>query len=167
MNRLRILLHQATVVFFGVTFGLAGSHTVADAVVVPCGATLVLSTTLSADLTCSGTALRVGAPGIAVNLNGHKLLGNGTGSGVDNSAGYDGVTISNGIIDHFENGVLLSNASNNTLTKLTVRNNGVGIKLWLNNVANTISANIVTRNLRQGIYVGCDPAAFGGTAAGC
>jgi parallel beta-helix repeat protein len=162
-----MLLHQTTVLSAGAALALAGLHTGAAAAGPSCGATLAGPTTLTADLHCSGTALVIGAPGITVNLAGHKLIGDGTGNGVDNSGGHDSVTISNGIIDHFENGVLLTNAAMNTLTRLTVRNNGVGIKLWLNDVSNTISMNTITNNLYQGIYVGCDPAAFTGAAADC
>jgi hypothetical protein len=141
---------------------------------VQCGDTLTTNTTLTADLGCSGTALKIGAPKLTLNLGGHTLRGDGTGVGVDNSGGHDEVTIQGGTIQGFAVGVLLSNASNNPLTRLTVRKNvatqgagGVGISLWLDDIANTIPLDLIEDNEGHGTHLVCDPAAFHGTGLDC
>ena len=150
----------------------AGSPARASAV--SCGDTLTAHTQLDSDLVCSGTALIIGADGITVDLKGHSLTGNGTGIGIDNTAGYDYVTIKNGVIEGFGYGVFLTNASYNELKHLTVRQSvnstgveGAGILLWLANDHNKISHNKIYDNERHGLYLGCNPYAFSGNFSDC
>ncbi len=162
MKKLAVLM---VAVAMGAFIPLGGGPALASHV--SCGATLTVDTTLDSDLTCTGTALIIGADGITLDLKDHTLKGNGTGIGVDNTGGKDNVTIKQGVIDHFAYGVFLMNASHNTLTHLTVQNNvnttgveGTGILLWLANDSNTISKNKIKDNARQGMYLGCNPFAF-------
>jgi hypothetical protein len=83
----------------------------AAAQVVGCGAVLTTDTTLTADVTgCQGSGLVIGAPGITVDLGGHTVGGlAGQGGdpgqvGIDDSGGFDDVTIRNGSVTHFEHG---------------------------------------------------------------
>lgn len=46
-----------------------------------CGDTLTADTTLTADLTCAGDALRL-APGVTLDLAGHRVSGDGSGVGI-------------------------------------------------------------------------------------
>lgn len=76
-----------------------------------CGAVLTQDTTLTTDLLdCPENGLVIGAPGITVDLGGHTvaapdtLTGDPNGVGIDNSAGYDGVTIRNGTVNYFRRG---------------------------------------------------------------
>jgi len=101
----------------GLTLVVAGAQQV---LAVSCGDVLTEDTTLDGDLSCSGTALVIGSDDITVDLNGHVLSGDGTGMGVDNSGGYDGVTIENGTIQDFEEGVLAQGADDLTLQGLAV-----------------------------------------------
>ena len=86
-----------------------------------CGDTLVVNTTLTANLNCSaynGTALHMGANDIVLNLNGKTIIGQ---AGADddygvNTNGYDRTTIRNGKINHFSIGVYV-NESNRTLVQ--------------------------------------------------
>jgi len=55
---------------------LAGAETP-----VSCGSTLTSNTVLGHDLHCSGAGLRL-APGVTLDLGGHRLTGNGTGTAV-------------------------------------------------------------------------------------
>ena len=73
-----------------------------QALALSCGDTLTSDTTLTANLACSGTALVVGADGITIDLNGYTISGDGTGLGIDNTGGYDNVTIKNGTITGFQ-----------------------------------------------------------------
>jgi hypothetical protein len=100
----------------GVTFAaalglaLSGFSGVAAAQDIGCGAVLAADTTLTADVTeCPGTGLVIGAPGITVDLGGHTVSGGFPGGapdqvGIDDSAGFDGVTIRNGAVHNFERG---------------------------------------------------------------
>src|SRR5512138_2496115 len=70
-----------------------------------CGTTLTASVRLSADLECrGGTALYVGADGITIDLGGHYLKGDGTGTGIAGagSTRYRDVAVTGGIITNFE-----------------------------------------------------------------
>jgi hypothetical protein len=90
---------------------------------VSCGDTIIANTTLHADLVnCSGNGLVIGADRITLNLNGHTITGSLNGAaGIDNSAGHDGVTIKNGAVRNFTNGVvLLEHATGNHVRHLTL-----------------------------------------------
>jgi hypothetical protein len=76
-----------------------------------CGDTVTQDTTLTADLLdCPGDGLIVGAPGITIDLGGHTVAGPDTFTGdpdavgIDNSAGYERVTIRNGTVNYFGRG---------------------------------------------------------------
>ncbi len=73
-----------------------------------CGDNLGASTTLHESLDCSGgDGLIIGANGVIVDLGGFVLKGDTTAGkiGVDNP-GFDGVTIKNGVIQGFDQGVV-------------------------------------------------------------
>jgi Right handed beta helix region/Periplasmic copper-binding protein (NosD) len=77
---------------------------------VSCGLVLTQSVKLTADLTgCTGNGLIIGADGVTVDLNGHTLAGNGTGSfdGVVDEDNHARVTVKNGRIENFGGAVLL------------------------------------------------------------
>jgi large repetitive protein len=83
---------------------------------VQCGQTLTHSVKLANDLTnCPGDGLVIGASGITVDLNGHTIDGVATqiddcdvrplgAAGVQNSGGYDSITVRNGTLQQFANG---------------------------------------------------------------
>ena len=99
---------------------------------VDCGDTLTKSMQLDSELFCDGDGVVIGAPNITLDLNGHGMigdpgqlacgpgLGNGPDYGVDNTGGYDGVTIKNGYVQQFEEGVELSNAADNIVQDVRV-----------------------------------------------
>jgi parallel beta-helix repeat protein len=90
----------------------AGGASISRATVA-CGATITSSTTLTSDLSCSGTdGIDIGAAGVTLNLNGHSISGNGTSSthGVD-VAGKKSVTVKNGYITGFPAGVFFESGS--------------------------------------------------------
>ena len=76
-----------------------------------CGATVKHNVTLTGDMDCSASAssgIVIGKAGITINLNGHTLTGPNDGSyyGIDNSSGYDKVTVENGTVKNYEYDVL-------------------------------------------------------------
>jgi len=91
----------------------------ASAAHLSCGDTITTDTTLDADLICAGTpGLIIGAAGITIDLNGFTISGtacgfchgirNGDFSATANPSptfGFDDVTIKNGVIVGFEQGI--------------------------------------------------------------
>lgn len=70
-----------------------------------CGSTITASVTLTADMNCiAGDGIVIGRDGLVVNLNGFKILGTSTGSGISVSS-HNTVTIENGVISGFDFGV--------------------------------------------------------------
>jgi hypothetical protein len=81
------------VIVASLTLGFASDAYASKAVHASCGQTITADTTLDSDLTkCTGPAIRIGADDITLDLNGHTITGKGKGVGVNNTAGYDGVT---------------------------------------------------------------------------
>lgn len=127
--------------------GMVGSPAALGATA-SCGETLTANTLLETDLLCSGTALRVGADGITIDLNGHLVLGDGTGVGIDNGGfsgpGHDGVAIRNGLIVGFPLGVRVTAASANHLVNLRVSDSErSGIVLFRGAHDNLVERNTV------------------------
>jgi parallel beta-helix repeat protein len=109
---------------------------------VTCGQTLTHSVRLANDLTnCPGDGLVIGASGITVDLNGHTIDGVATqiedcdvppfgSAGIQNSGGYDGLTVKDGALQQFFSGF---NAGSGTeamadsrLVNLVARDNRFG-----------------------------------------
>ncbi|HYI21308.1 MAG TPA: right-handed parallel beta-helix repeat-containing protein [Candidatus Limnocylindrales bacterium] len=90
-----------------------------------CGDSLTTSTTLTADLDCSGyngTALYMGHNGVVLNLNGHTIwgyTGDDSNSGVDTD-GYDNTKVTNGTIANFGYGVYMVQSGSTKLTQLDI-----------------------------------------------
>jgi hypothetical protein len=106
---------------------------------IKCGAILMSSTTLSADLSCpsltdSGAALIVVGSGVELNLNGHSVSGGGKGAGIF-VAGADDVTVRDGEVRGFAVGVMVTSgqpgdlAYSPQLTGLRLTGNGIGAYL--------------------------------------
>src|SRR5687768_3568322 len=103
---------------FVALIALFGAVTPAQAAAMPqCGDTLRQSVKLTADLECPGTAgLIVGANGVTINLNGHKLSGSPAISMTD----VDGTTIRNGTVAAIN--IVADNATNTRFVDATVGN---------------------------------------------
>ncbi len=104
------------------------------ALALSCGDTVTANTTLTGNLSCSGTALVIGADSIVIDLGGYTLSGDGTGSGVFDGSGHSGFTIRNGRIANFKFGVYLVGPATGvvfrTVEDLRIRNNtDAGIRL--------------------------------------
>ena len=135
-----------------------------------CGDTVTQDTTLTADLLdCPGDGLVIGAPGITVDLGGHTvaapetLTGDPGGVGIDNSAGYDDVTIRNGRVGFFyHGGIHLVGADRNRVEGVTLDLfHDFGILLE-GGSGNRFTGNSVTRPGPVGIGVYGTPRASRG-----
>ncbi|MGB9120552.1 MAG: right-handed parallel beta-helix repeat-containing protein [Candidatus Angelobacter sp.] len=111
---------------------------------VQCGDIIQTDLTLTSNLNCAGTALRVFGPNITIDLNGHNITGDGTGDGI--LIPVTGVTLKGkGRISNFETGVHLATADNIVIYDLTIENNLTGI-----NVARGGGIRIFDNTIRGG-----------------
>jgi len=109
-----------------VTAGSALSATAA-APTLKCGDKVTADLVLRKDLTCTGTALHLVIPmngTLKVDLNGHRLKGNGTGTGLETKlfASSGTVVVTNGTITGFAEALVGPAQSSAGLMALTARN---------------------------------------------
>ncbi len=113
--------HWVVLVLLATAAMLGATTTTASAAGPTFGDTLTANTKLDGNLSGSGTGLIVGADGITIDLGGYTLTQTaGAGWGIDNTGGYDDVTIRNGSIVGFDEGVRAIGADGLTLRDLTI-----------------------------------------------
>jgi len=87
---------------------------------VSCGSTITTDTTLDSDLSCSGTAIAIGADNVVLDCQGHKITGVGTGFGIQ-AQSRQNIIIQNCVVQNFAVGIsfvstnqsqLINNAAN-------------------------------------------------------
>ena len=77
-----------------------------------CGQTVTTSAVLTQSLNCTGSGVIVGASGITIDLKGFTIRANfATGYGIDDTGGFDNVTVKNGVLRNFEEGILAWNGA--------------------------------------------------------
>jgi parallel beta-helix repeat protein len=113
---------------------LAFGASQASASHVSCGDEITADTTLDSDLVdCPNNGVVIGADGVTLDLNGHRIDGDGTefagcgknelcDIGVAND-GHDGVTVKGGTVTEFGLGLLVGRAKRNRLRDLSVIEN--------------------------------------------
>lgn len=117
-----------------------------------CGDEVTESVSLTHDLIdCPGDGLVVRANGITIDLAGHTIDGDGAGAGVRVPPGLGDVTITNGTITEFSEGVTLDSTTGNTVSRLNVNATNRGINL-ANASGSLIEKNAVTTSV-DGIRV--------------
>jgi parallel beta-helix repeat protein len=143
---------------------------------VSCGDVITEDTKLNKDLNCSGDGLEIDADDVTLDLNGHFIKGDGSGTGVLVD-GQSGVKIKNGTVkefaigifltgtddstvkqvdarDHGAYGIFLTGSDNNTIERNKTKGNGnVGINVQSDSDDNTIDANTASRIDGDGIVV--------------
>jgi len=137
--------------------------------VATCAQVVTTDAFLTGDLTCPGkSGIVVGAPGITIDLNGHTLRGDrSTGTfGIDDDAGFAGVTIRNGTVRNFFDGVHTSNGANSVkifdLVASATTESGIGV----NGASASVSASTATGNADGMVLVGDSARIQGSTASG-
>ncbi|MBO2454390.1 right-handed parallel beta-helix repeat-containing protein [Actinomadura barringtoniae] len=103
--------------------------TSAQATTVTCGQVVTADLRLTADLTCSGTALSIGASGVTVDLNGHTITGDGSGrgiaiEGVRPNPSLSNTTVRNGTISDFESAIGMVDTQDVRLSRLNLKATG-------------------------------------------
>ncbi len=132
----------------------------AQATHVGCGDTIFVDTTLDSDLTCSGTALTIGADGITLDLNGHTITGSSTPCAPcppeDGIAvvGRTGVTVGGGTVTGFVFGVRLVGSDSNVIRGIVVTNNIFnGISLFADSDNNQVKDCALSNNGAFGVII--------------
>jgi len=113
---------------------------------------------LTSDITTSGDCFIITADGITLHGDGHKIIGDGTGIGVD-VISSTGVTVQNLDVSNFNFGIYLHSSNGNTITNNIITN----IVTYALNLAgssnNLISSNFLS-NSQNGLHA--DPASSNG-----
>jgi parallel beta-helix repeat protein len=136
---------------FAVWTSVAGAAP-AEAAAVACGDVITQDTTLTQDLTnCTDDGLVVAAPNVTLDLGGHTVAGWGNGAGIRIKA--DNVTVRNGRVTDFFEGVfaegsMYTSIAGGTVSNLTLRRDGISL---LNAYGWTIDGNDIAWG-RDGIY---------------
>ncbi|MBI4139715.1 Ig-like domain repeat protein, partial [Candidatus Woesearchaeota archaeon] len=104
------------------------------------------STTLTNNLLSNGTCLTIGAPNIIIDGSGYSITGDGRGIGIDNSDGYDNITITNIKVNNYATGINIKDSEKSRITSVIINNsfeNSQGISVTSSNNS-TISNSIIT-----------------------
>lgn len=137
----------------GATTGVAHAATS-----VGCGQTISANTTLTADVgPCDGDGIVVGADGITLNLNGHRVFGT---PDPDDNVGIrlfrrTGVTVTGGDVSQFGAGVAIQGGSDNVVRRVRAHDNvgfidgsgdfGDGVAIF-NSIDNLVSDSTIAHN---------------------
>jgi hypothetical protein len=120
-----------------------------------CGSTVTHNVTLSADMSCAASnGISVGKSGITINLNGHAITGPTSGNyyGVYDS-GYARVTIENGTVQNFYDGVHVEYSSQSKILKIKAHGaQEAGIAYWYS-LDGSIDHSGASHNADEGIYL--------------
>ena len=171
-RRREALAAAATIAFATILALGAGPAAARTADTLHCGDTVTHSVRLTADIRdCPGTGLSVGADGITIDLAGHTIDGVAPTAadcgrlpfdhtGIDDRGGFDRITVRDGTIREFDDGVG-GGFGHSRMTNLRLRANPGGIDIGSGDVnddldANTVDANVVDDDgaacgLRHGI----------------
>ena len=151
LGRFRKLAAPGVGVLLGV--GLNPVPAGAAPVVLTCGAVVTTDVVLGADIgPCHNHGIVVGADNITVDLNGHRIFGEGGTVVVHQASGvfsdnHTGVVVTNGTIHDFYHGVRIRRGDHNLVTKITARDNQGGNGIVLETTAdNVASFNTIFRN---------------------
>jgi hypothetical protein len=112
----------------GVVVAVMLPTTSASAATLRCGDTIIANVVLTRNLNCSGDGLVLGADGLTIDLNGYTLSGSGGGTGIGaGGSGRRGISVLNGTIRNFDNGITnISGGSSLTGLKVVGNNYGAG-----------------------------------------
>ena len=116
--RLPLLGFVSFVLTTGLAFSSIGS---VQADSVDCGDEILLDTKLESNLYCEFTALSIGASGVTLDLNGFTIKGGAVDHGIF-GAGYTDITIQNGAIFGFMEGIGLYDVKNVLIKQITFAN---------------------------------------------
>jgi hypothetical protein len=137
------------------TLIVAPAGTAADGGI-SCGTTVTVDTILAENLVrCPGDGLVVAGDGVTLDLAGHTVGGLGAGSGITVTGAN--VTVRNGVVMHFQQGVNVARSGNQaTLTQLALKQNGTGLEVGpdlTGPTQGTVSDSELTANDLDGVFL--------------
>jgi len=102
------------------TVTLGSSAWAATTPITACNQTVTTNAALTHDLSCTGDGIVIGAGGITIDLKGFTVQGDrGSGDyGIDDSGGWDNLTIKNGVLRNFDPGMYAAPADKVTVNAL-------------------------------------------------
>ncbi|MEA2505635.1 MAG: hypothetical protein QOH48_253 [Actinomycetota bacterium] len=130
-----------------------------------CGQVITVDTTLHQDLLgCPNEGLVIGADNIRLNLNGHTVGGNGQlisncpdgascDVGIDDTAGYTGVTIERGIVRGFDVAISASSANGSRVKHISFKSESSFGMLFGNATRFRLDHNVSLPGVISGIVV--------------
>ena len=149
MKRLLTLVAVSMLAILGIPAGAGAANGLT------CGTTVTGDITLTHDLVgCAHDGLIAGAPGITIDLGGYTISGATGNAGVRIPAfsGVNAVTITNGTITGFADGVRADFTDGNHISRLTVTGNTRGINFAF--VTDTVvEKNTITDSVLDGVKV--------------
>lgn len=157
-------------VTIGVLVLLSASEAHASTPITSCGQTVTTDAVLTQDLVCTADGIVVGASKITIDLNGHSIRGDhGSGDyGVDDTAGYDEVTVENGVVRNFDLGIWTAGDLITVSHVVTSGNQSSGI--YMTGASARVVSSTASGNAQTGIDVtGASATIVSSTAAanGC
>jgi hypothetical protein len=121
-----------------------------------CGQLLTTNAYLIGDMYCPGSAgVVVRASGITIDLRGFTLLGDrSTGNyGIDDSGGYDHVTVKNGVVRNFGIGVAANSDAQQINVTGVLANGNVNDGIYVAGLGSRIQSTAASGNQGDGIHV--------------
>ena len=124
---------------------------------ISCGSNVSSNIYLGNNFSCSGNGLTINSDNIIIDGNNHRLIGNGSGVGI-NLTGKKNVTILDLIITNFTKALSFYGSNNSNLTNIALINNTGGIVLNNSN-NNNIYESVIGNNTLYDVHA----ASSGGT----
>ena len=137
--------------------------------VTSCGQTVTTSSVLTQDLVCTGAGIVVGASGITIDLNGFSLRGDGDplDYGIDDAAGYDGLTVKDGIVRNFDDGIRATGGADGVQVVEVVASGNASDGIIISGDSALVKSSTVDGNASAGIEIaGVDGEVKSSTASG-
>jgi len=117
-----------------------------------CGATIVESLKLDHDVMCTGDGLTVGADGIRIDLDGHRIAGGGSGVGMMVSGRRD-VSITGGTITAFATAIRLVASTDVEIKHVEFNANPEGVDFQAGSVGNGVKDCLFRNSTIRGIML--------------
>lgn len=120
-----------------------------------CGDTITESTTLTADMRCSGFAGLIVEGDVTLDLNQHTISGDAL-SGI--IAGHGKLTLRDGTVSGFSSGIFLGQGADAYVTRITATGNDVGFQMA--HATAFFERNVAAHNRVDGFRAVAGPGSF-------
>ena len=124
-----------------------------------CAQTVTTNAVLTQDLNCTGAGVVVGAPGITIDLKGFTLRGDRDPGdyGIDDSAGYDNVSVKNGVLRNFAIGVFAFNGADGVSLWNLAASGNTAYGMYIDGASASVKSSAASGN-SKGVLVTGDSA---------